>query len=141
MIKSIKSFFKLFKQLVFLFSFCILSSCNGFFEKDNPPPPAPLVPFQAKLHPKLHWGVRTSYHATGDYLRIQPAITKDKIITADRKCTVTAVSKKNGRLLWQTATTLSIAGGPGADNGFIVIGSRKGQIEALHEESGTILWK
>lgn len=132
---------KNFKPAVFAAMTLFLSACNGFFEKDNTPPPMPLAPYQVEVRPALVWSTNTGSGTNGEYLKTSPAIDETALYVASLKGTVTAVNRVNGRILWHTNTSLSLAGGPGVSNGIVVVGGRKGQVVALQASNGRILWQ
>lgn len=118
-----------------------LSACSGFFDKDNTPPPSPLVSFKAETAPHAIWYTSAGSGSGKDYLKLVPAISGNAIYTADRKGRVTAVDITNGKKLWSTNTDYAVTGGPGAGDGIVVIGSRYGDVVALSQIDGQMLWK
>ena len=129
------------RQIGFLGMALLLSACNGFFDKDNTPPPSPLVTFTPEIQPRLLWSTKTGSGSSGEYLKLQVALTEKWVFTADKTGTVTAVDKSNGHVQWRTATHIFVAGGPAAGDNIVVIGSRKGNVYALRQVDGSLLWK
>ncbi|OGT46547.1 MAG: outer membrane protein assembly factor BamB [Gammaproteobacteria bacterium RIFCSPHIGHO2_12_FULL_41_20] len=122
-------------------SFLLLTACNGFFDKDNTPAPSPLVSFTPEIQPKLLWSAHTGSGNSGEYLKLQAALTDKQVFTVDKKGNVAAVDKTNGHIQWRLATHIAAAGGPAAGEDIVVIGGRKGDVYALQTANGRIRWQ
>ncbi len=131
-----------FKKLVLSLALpAFLAGCNGFFEKDNTPTPAPLVKFNPSIQPQLRWSTGAGSSISDDYLRMNPALGRRAILVASNNGSVSAIDKVSGKTLWRTNTQSNIMSGPGVGEGIVVVGSRHGTIVALDESSGRILWR
>lgn len=120
-----------------------LTGCGssfGFFDKDNTPPPSPLVNFkpEAKVNPVWHSTIGAG--SGKDYLKLVPVTTETAIFTANNNGKVTATDRVNGRTLWQTQTNITITAGAGAGDNIVVVGSREGDVIALSQANGKTLW-
>lgn len=129
------------RPFVLVASALLLTACNGFFEKDNTPPPAPLTKIATEVQPRLLWSTRTGGGTDGEYLKMAPALGANAIYTAGAKGNVTAVDKTTGRILWEVGTRLPVTAGPGVGNGIVVVVSRRGDVMALDQANGKSLWK
>jgi outer membrane protein assembly factor BamB len=135
-IKNIKA------SATFVFCALLLTACNGFFEKDNTPAPAPLASFTPEIAPRLLWSAKTGEGATGDdYLKMGPTLGQSALFATSSNGNVTSVSKSNGHINWQTRLRIPITSSPGVGDGIVVVGSRDGDIVALQETDGRQLWK
>jgi outer membrane protein assembly factor BamB len=132
----------LISQFVLLFlSIIFLSGCNGFFDKDNTPPPRPLTHYPFEINPRFLWSVNTGSGSGGEYLKTSPAIGATDIVTASMNGVITSVNKFNGRINWRTDTRMLISAGPGIGDQLVVAASHRGDIVALSERNGRILWR
>ena len=118
-----------------------LCACSSFFDKDNTPTPAGLVAFtpEAKIQPV--WYTSTGSGVDGEYLKLVPAITDQRIFTANKDGTVIATDKATGKTLWQSNTHTSLSAGPAAVSGLVIVGGRDGSVIALHQQNGDIVWQ
>lgn len=118
-----------------------LSACGlGLFDKDNTPPPSPLVSFKSEAVPHINWYTSTGHGVDKDYLKLTPALSNTAIFTADNNGVVAANDKLTGKSLWQVKTQTQISGGVAAGNGIVVVGTRDGSIIALNQLDGHIIW-
>lgn len=124
--------------LIFLLS---LSACNGFFEKDNTPHPAPLVGFNPEAKPIRLWTVRAGAGVNDDYLKMGFSINDHVILTTSSKGFVTSIDKTQGSQIWQIYTGFPITTAPGVGEGLVVVGGRRGEILAVEQNTGKIRWK
>jgi len=118
----------------------LLTGCGGFFDKDNTPTPTPLTDIKAEFQPQQIWSVKTS-STIDDYLKLTPSINGQAIYATGSSGRVSAISKLNGRFIWQVDLKTPIMTGPGVGDGLVVIGSRYGEVIALNQSNGQILWK
>lgn len=119
----------------------LLCSCNGFFEKDNTPTPASLVRFTPET--KIHnlWYTSTGFGVGSDYLKLNPAISGDTIVAANKNGYMVAVDKRTGKKRWSVDTKLPISGGPTTKDGLVFVGTREGEVVAIDQHTGKTLWK
>lgn len=129
------------KPLFIAASCLLLTSCAGFFDKDNTPTPSPLVDFAPELKVRHVWSSTTGSSVGSEYLRLHPAITNQAIFTASKDGTVTATDKTSGKTLWSMTTSSLISGGVAAHDNKVFIGSRDGEVIALNQNNGSLLWK
>lgn len=132
---------KIIKTLTLFTLTLALIGCNGFFEKDNTPPPAPLPRFTQEISPRILWSARTGPGAGDEYLKESPSINGMCIYTASAKGQVTSINKMTGRKNWQINTNMPITSGTGAGEGIVVVGSRQGDVVALQQSNGATLWR
>lgn len=127
------------KNSLLLACACSLTAC-GFFDKDNTPPPNPLVSFKPQVKPRLVWKTSTGNGAGKEYLKLTPAMSDNAIFTSSTKGVVTSTAKNNGRTNWSANTGFMLSTGPGAGDGIVVIGSMHGNVIALSEATGNTKW-
>ncbi|HVX00600.1 MAG TPA: PQQ-binding-like beta-propeller repeat protein, partial [Candidatus Babeliaceae bacterium] len=119
----------------------LLSACNGFFDKDNTPPPAKLVAYNPEVRIQSQWQTNAGSGVGSSYLKFIPAINDSMVFTANHNGVVTAINRNNGKILWQSNTGVTLTGGPGIGNDSVIVGSRNGDVIALNQSTGVILWK
>lgn len=133
--------YNIFKNIIWLFLFFSLTACNGFFEKDNLPPPKPLTSFRPEVTPALLWSTGVGRGVGNDYLKLKPSLDEAAIYTTSTDGIVSAFRKNNGQALWQVSTHIPITTGPGIGCDIVVVGSRVGDVIALDKTAGQILWR
>lgn len=70
----------------------------------------------------------------------EPIYENGAIFTADEKGLLTRLEPLNGKEIWQVKTKLKLAGGVGAGEGLVLVGTFNGEVHA-YDESGSELWK
>ncbi|HSW68553.1 MAG TPA: outer membrane protein assembly factor BamB [Gammaproteobacteria bacterium] len=133
---------KLLKNLSFISVLTLLlNACGTFFDKDNTPPPAPLVDFisEAKVHSM--WYTSAGAGSNSDYLKLTPSASETAIFTSSKNGVVAANDAKTGKSLWQTNTGGDISSGTATYAGLVYAGSREGDVYALDQNNGKIVWK
>lgn len=122
----------------------LLTGCTmireTFFARDNTPPAAPLVDFAPTLSVQSLWRVRSGRGTNGDYIRLRPAVTGDRVITADVRGTVTAHNRMTGRRIWTVNVGEPISSGPSVDEEIVALGTKSAQVITLEQASGTPWW-
>jgi outer membrane protein assembly factor BamB len=118
-----------------------LSACGTFFDKDNTPPPSPLVNFKPEINTTYAWYTSVGSGSGKEYLKLVPAVSDTAIYTTDSNGRVTATNKINGKTIWVNKTDFSVSGGLGAGDGIAVLGSQNGDVVALNQIDGKIRWQ
>src|SRR5579872_598144 len=129
------------KNLIFVATVLLLSACSTFFDKDNTPAPAKLVDFKPEAQVQSLWYTSTGIGSNSDYLKLTPAISNTTIFTASKNGVVAANNMQTGKSLWTTNTGGDISGGTAAYGNLVYVGTRAGNIYALNQSDGKILWK
>lgn len=129
------------KSLTLLLISLFLSSCNGFFETDNTPEPAPLTKYTPRLKPQLHWSAHVAGSKSEAFVRQNPVIADDMIFATNTGGYVAAFALRTGKSLWQTNTGVRITSGVGVGNGLVAVGGHYGEVIVLAQSDGQILWK
>jgi outer membrane protein assembly factor BamB len=119
----------------------LLCACNGFFDKDNTPPPTPLTSYRPEAQVHKLWTTFANFGEESDYLKLVPAVGSNAIFTASKDGSVTAVTKEKGKTLWKKIVKAQLSAGPTADNGLVFIGSRGGHVIALNANTGDFVWQ
>jgi outer membrane protein assembly factor BamB len=119
----------------------LLCACSGFFDKDNTPPPSPLVNFTPEARIHTLWNTSTGNGTGKEYLKLMPALNEQTLFTASHSGTVTATNKNSGKTRWQVNTGHPITAGPTAANNLVFIGDESGNIIALSQDNGGQVWK
>lgn len=127
--------------LFVLFLSLFLSACGTLWEKDNTPPPSPLVLFTPTIHPRPLWDNRVSYNINHEHLKLSPAVTGTDVVTADPNGTVTVVDKYTGKTRWKPYLQAPLSTGPAVDGDLIVVGSKNGTVIAASIAAKKVLWR
>jgi len=104
-------------------------------------PPAELVEFEPAVSVSRAWSAGTK--GGDDVLRLglRPAVAGERAYVAGHGGDVQALDLASGRVVWRTATELELAGGPGAGEGLVAVGSSAGDVVALDAETGVQRWR
>lgn len=103
--------------------------------------PAELSDFPASLRVERTWNAGVG--GGGEVLRLGLGIGVDAshLYAAGHGGDVVAFDLDSGRSLWRTNTRATLAGGTGAGNGLVVVGTSEGAVIALNESDGTERWR
>lgn len=144
MLKSIKTFLTVSLILriatLSVFALC-LGACSGFFDKDNTPPPSPLVSFTPEIRIQPLWSVKTGWGSSHEYLKLQPILANETLWTADYNGLIVATNPLTGKRRWQTFLNIPLTSGPCVDATHVFIGTRTAALIALRQTDGGVLWK
>ncbi len=132
---------KITSLLLFTCLFSLLCACSAFFDKDNTPPPAPLIQFtpETTVHPL--WTAHPNKGSGEKYLKLLPAVSNQTVYTASHNGLVTATDNGTGKTRWQISIGREITAGVAADHSLVLIGTHNGDLFALDPANGNILWK
>lgn len=107
--------------------------------------PAELVDFQATAHPSKIWSANLGDGERRIGARQGPVVLDGRVFAAAAEDRVTALDLQTGREVWQFRgkkdEALRLAGGPGAGEGLVVVGSLAGDVIALDAASGSERWR
>jgi outer membrane protein assembly factor BamB len=109
--------------------------------KDNTEPPSPLVEFQSKLNVIELWSASVGGGTAEQYLKLVPALSKQRLYVAGSGGQVEALDATNGARLWSTDVDEHITGGPGIGENAVLVGTGEGGVIALDSETGRRLWR
>ncbi|HLB42626.1 MAG TPA: outer membrane protein assembly factor BamB [Gammaproteobacteria bacterium] len=118
-----------------------ISACHGFFEKDNTPEPTPLTKITPEIKPVRIWVTKAGTGIGSDYLKMGISANHLAIFIASSNGVVTSIDKKSGLQNWQINTGLPITTSPGMGDGLMVLGSRRGDVLTLQQNTGKLVWK
>jgi outer membrane protein assembly factor BamB len=124
-----------------LFTCLFLAACSTLWERDNTPPPSPLVQFTPKIKPRQLWDTRINFGLLHEDIKFKPIIAGNDIIIANQTGTITGLNKTTGRIQWTTDVKASISGGVAADDQLIVVSTKNGNVIALSRADRRQLWK
>ena len=111
-----------------------LTSCAGFFNKDNAPKPAPLTSFKATLTPHHVW-ITTLKTPVGF------SFNENTLFVASERGAITALNPGDGHVVWSSKIHATPTTAPGVGNGLVVVGCDHGTVAALHQMDGTPAWR
>mgnify|MGYP005989144131 CR=1 FL=1 len=119
---------------------------------------AELKPINITRHVDVEWREQAGSGVDNYFSNLQPAIVGDVIFAASRKGEVIAYNKLTGEIVWETDTRINapslldkvllddnetdkLSGGITAAYKNIYIGSENGEIIALSQADGKLLWR
>ena len=108
---------------------------------DNAEPPAPLPNFSATVALRTLWTAQVGDGAGGEFLKMTPLVTENRIFVAAADGTVASLDRRSGNRQWSVETGLVLTSGPGSDGDIVVIGDGEGEVIALNAGSGAELWR
>jgi len=131
------------KSLLILSSLLVLSACSIFGGKKeiDLEKPAELQEFEASYEIDRVWRRNLGRGAGKQDPIATPAIDGDTLFFVDSKGLISAIDLRTGDSLWKEQIKGKvITGSTGAANGLIVAGTREGEVVALSQEDGRLLW-
>lgn len=120
--------------------------------------PAELVKFDAEIAVKRQWRASIGKGLGRKYLRLSPAVVADRVIAADGYGNVEARDRFSGKRIWRTRSheldrgffssinfidrkdPSFVAGGVGAGDGLVLLGTTEGEVIALDIVDGSQKW-
>jgi len=119
---------------------------------------AELTPINITRHVEVEWREQAGSGVENYYSNLRPVVVGDVIFAASREGEVTAMSKTNGDELWQVDTRVDgpslyktitresvpsnkLSGGITAAYKNLYIGTENGEVIALSQETGEVLWR
>ena len=106
----------------------------------NSEPPAELTEYKPDLAIEVLWKEQVGVGKDNQNLKLDIALSDDKIFVADREGLVQARSSDSGQLLWEIDTDLPFSAGPGVGANTLILGSSNGKVTALDNSTGEQLW-
>lgn len=128
-----------YRSLVLVAAMLALVACSKDKKVDQP---AELVDIKnPTVRIQKVWGA--SVGGGGKKLRLGLGLAHldDRLFAAGRDGDVAAFDIKSGKQLWRVDTKLDLAGGTGAGNGLVAVGSANGQVVALSADDGAEKWR
>jgi outer membrane protein assembly factor BamB len=122
-------------RLVLVGAVALLAGCS-IFSSDSKNKPAELTPFEATAELATLW--RGDVGKGGDFV-FTPAVVGDTVYAAAHNGNI--VRYDNGREVWRISTEGNLAGGVGADDKVVAVGTAKGDVLAFDADDGRMLWK
>ncbi|GGP27551.1 outer membrane protein assembly factor BamB [Silvimonas amylolytica] len=112
----------------------VLAACAA---PSNAPTPSPLPKVKNTVNAAVEW--RASAGSNAEFLRFLPANLGDLVIVAGAPDKLTAYKLTGGGMQWRVRLEKPVAGGVGAGNGIVVVGTLKGVVYAF-DANGKPLW-
>ena len=104
-------------------------------------PPAELVKFDETLRVNKLWQGGVGGDKPVLRMGLGVGIDGERAFVAGFGGDVVAYGLNNGREIWRTHTKAPIAGGTGAGNGLVAVGTNKGDVIALNQADGKQRWR
>lgn len=118
----------------------LLSACASTGEK--PPEPTELVRIEAPVAKvDVVWRANAGDGFENEAGGFRIAVQGNKLFTADEDGRVRSFSLENGKRLWSQNLGQPVASGPGVVDDLVVVGTREGEVIALHTGDGSQRWK
>lgn len=133
----------------------ILGGCS-LFSSDDGPAVKPLVSFTPAVNPQVVWDAKVGNGVGHYFSRLNPTVSGDLVIAADRRGLVRAFNRADGKPAWQVdvrtlldrdtgwfafgGEDLRISGGLSSNNRHVVIGTERGLVLALNVADGSLAW-
>ena len=138
--------------------FSFLPWVDGSKEDDkDKDEPAELQDFAAEAEFDRRWRAKVGRGLGRKYLRLTPAVVADRLYVADAYGAVVALDRFSGREIWTSSVgepdgrgffefwdrrdPSFVAGGVGAGDGRILLGTTRGEVIALDAGDGAELWR
>ncbi len=118
-----------------------LSACSWFGGQEPANPPTPLTEFESQATVRELWSKDIGAGPQQNYLRLEPALTRDVLYVTDARGHVQALTLPGGRVLWEISLSLDITSGVGVGEGHVLVATRKGVVVALAQSNGKELWR
>ena len=133
------------KKINYLFIVLMLASCSSMdslrFWQNNeidPDEPRNLISITSKKSIELEW--KKSFEGKNSLGNFVPGFSSQKLFFSDSNGTVSSMNSIDGNILW-TKKLDFLASGTSAGFGIVVVSDTKGNVIALTQDQGTILWK
>lgn len=132
------------KRNLALLAVCIstLSACNSsfFLGKDNSVPPTPLTQIVPTSAVNVLWSAPIGGGIGKHFYRFAPAISNEKVLSADRNGNVVALDQATGRIIWKSDVG-RVRVGVGVGQNFAFASNESGELLALNLSDGQVAWK
>jgi outer membrane protein assembly factor BamB len=106
----------------------------------NSEPPAALLEYKPEIAVEELWKEQIGVGKDNQNLKLDLALSGDKIFVADREGLVQARAANNGRLLWEVDSEQPFSAGPGLGVNTLILGSSDAKVTALDSSNGQQLW-
>ena len=133
------------KKIYSLFLVLMLTSCSTmdslrFWQNDeiDTDEPRDLISFSNQKFIEIEW--KKSFEGENILGNFVPGFSSQKVFFSDSQGPVSSMNAIDGNILW-TKELDFLASGTSAGYGIVVVSDTKGNVIALTQDQGTILWK
>lgn len=136
----------------------LVSGCSWFDGKDEDViKPAALKKIQSEVTFSALWTARVGAGAADKAIKLEPALSGNRIFAASADGTILAVQADTGNKVWSrdvrdlyaeadvdhafAKDVDVITGGVGAGNDIVLVGTSAGEVLALYQSDGSIAWR
>jgi outer membrane protein assembly factor BamB len=129
-----------YRSLLLVAAFLAIVACDSKDKKVEKPAELTDIKNPAVRVQKV-WGA--SVGGGGKKLRLGLGLAHldNRVFAAGREGDVAAFDLKTGKQVWRTETKLTLAGGTGAGQGMVAVGSADGQVVVFSADNGTEKWR
>lgn len=103
-------------------------------------PPAVLSEYKPEIAVDVLWKEQIGAGKDNQKLKLDIALSGDKIFVADHEGLVQARASDSGQLLWEVSTEQPLSAGPGLGANTLILGSSNAKVTALDSSNGQQLW-
>jgi outer membrane protein assembly factor BamB len=103
--------------------------------------PSELVEMVNETEPQFVWETDVGVGTDERDLNLQPKVVGNTVYVADAEGRVVALDRASGRARWSVDLDLPVAGGPGAGEGLVLIGTSDADVVALDAGDGSERWR
>ena len=135
------------RRLYLLLSVVTLAGCGTFadptqwFASPDIVEPSPLIDLENQVQPKTLWSRSVGSGTDNQRLNLKPRVVGATVYVADGEGEVQALAVEDGSRRWEVDLEVPIAGGPGAGDGLVLLGTSDAEVIALDPESGEERWR
>lgn len=143
--------------LLALVTLVTLGGCSWFGDDEDEIVPAKLTKFEAEVKLVKLWDRNLGKGAEDSAIKLVPAFAGNRVYGASADGNVFAIDAGDGKVIWKVnvvdyyskeerAVAFAddidvITGGIGQGSNLVVVGSAAGELVALNDEDGSLLWK
>lgn len=133
-----------------------LAACSSTDEENEELAIAELTEINQQFEPQVVWSESVGDGVEDYFSRLKPAVAYDKVFSASREGDIIAFDEKTGDKVWQIDLRIPysgnaiffgsdesalLSGGPVTGGRKVFVGSENGDVYALDEATGEILWQ
>jgi len=102
--------------------------------------PSPVPDFESTVNIGEIWSQFVGNGNGGEYLALEPAVTKRSIYAGALDGEVLKIDKEEGEIVWEQDTDFNITGGMAVGSGMIAFGTQDGELVVARTADGRVVW-
>jgi outer membrane protein assembly factor BamB len=100
-----------------------------------------LTELASPLASRVNWSRDIGEGTDEEGVRLVVSLDGSTLYAANYGGTILALNSQTGSTIWSKDAGIELAGGPGASNGLVIVGSTEGEVIALSQSGGTESWR